>query len=87
MMESDSLCSAAAGNPAKVVMMRGANPFRMAQCRKHGAELIVAAAPDVTAWFNRHAEEVGAGLARRGAGRVRFEARAGAGRGYDVVRA
>lgn len=30
------------GTPAKVVMMRGANPFRMAQCRKHGAELIVA---------------------------------------------
>jgi ribonuclease G len=52
-----------------------------------GAELIVTAAPDVTAWFNRHAEEVCAGLARRGAGRVRFEARAGAGRGYDVVRA
>jgi threonine dehydratase len=30
------------GTPAKVVMMRGANPFRMEQCRKHGAELVIA---------------------------------------------
>jgi ribonuclease G len=52
-----------------------------------GAELVVTAAPDVTAWFHRHAEDVGAGLARRGAVRVRFEARAGAGRAYDVARA
>ncbi len=52
-----------------------------------GAALVVTAAPNVAAWFARYAEEVGQGLARRGVGRVRFEAREGMGRGFDVGRA
>ena len=38
-----------------------------------GAELVVRVAPEVATWLDRHAEAVGKGLARRGAGRVRFE--------------
>ena len=47
-----------------------------------GAELIVRVAPDMAAWLERHAEAVGRGLARRGAGRVRFEGEEG---GLDAV--
>jgi hypothetical protein len=50
-----------------------------------GTEQIVTAAPEVVAWLTRHAAEIGPALARRGAGRVRFEAGACLGRRFDVV--
>ncbi len=40
-----------------------------------GKAILVRAAPDVVRWLERHGEEVRPGLARRGAGRVQFEAR------------
>ncbi|HKD48058.1 MAG TPA: Rne/Rng family ribonuclease [Rhizomicrobium sp.] len=48
-----------------------------------GAELLVTAAPAVADWLANHADEVGPALAKRGAGRVRFEK----GEGFDVRRA
>jgi ribonuclease G len=39
-----------------------------------GREILAEAAPDVAAWLNAHRAEIGPELARRGAGRVRFEA-------------
>jgi ribonuclease G len=48
-----------------------------------GAELLVTAAPPVANWFASHADEVNHALARRGAGRVRFEK----GEGSNVRRA
>jgi ribonuclease G len=50
-----------------------------------GRPIIVRAAPDVVKWLEVHGEEVRAGLARRGAGRVQFEARSEFAReGFDV---
>ncbi len=40
-----------AGTTAKVVMTESANPFRVAQCRRYGAEVVFA--PDVHAGFRR----------------------------------
>jgi ribonuclease G len=40
-----------------------------------GRPLVVRAAPEVVRWLDTHADEVRAGLARRGAARVQFEAR------------
>jgi len=50
-----------------------------------GTEQIVTAAPEVVAWLNRHAAEIGPALSRRGAGRVQFEAGTCLGRRFDVV--
>jgi ribonuclease G len=50
-----------------------------------GKPVLVRAAPDVVAWLDAHRDEVRSGLARRGAPRVRFEARPEFTReGFDV---
>lgn len=52
-----------------------------------GAALLVTAAPAVADWFAAHADEVGRALAKRGAGRVRFESGDKLSGGFDVRRA
>ncbi len=49
-----------------------------------GREILAEAAPDVAAWLNTHMEEITPELARRGAGRVRFEAGRFAREAFDV---
>ncbi|HWY63241.1 MAG TPA: Rne/Rng family ribonuclease [Rhizomicrobium sp.] len=49
-----------------------------------GREILAEAAPDVAAWLNAHLDEVGPELARRGAGRVRFEPGSFAREEFDV---
>ena len=49
-----------------------------------GREILAEAAPDVAAWLNTHREEIIPELARRGAGRVRFEAGRFPREGFDV---
>lgn len=49
-----------------------------------GAALVVTTPPPVAQWFAAHEDEVAQALAKRGAGRVRFET--GEGRGFDVRR-
>ena len=47
-------------------------------------EILAEAAPDVAAWLNAYIEEITPELARRGVGRVRFEAGRFAREGFDV---
>jgi ribonuclease G len=49
-----------------------------------GREILAEAAPEVAAWLNAHREEIAPALARRGAGRVRFEAADFGREGFDV---
>lgn len=51
-----------------------------------GRPILVRAAPEIVRWLEAHSDEVRPGLARRGAGRVQFEARTEFAReGFDVA--